>query len=275
MDRMARELELFQPAILEVNPSLLARLCRYIAISGKTVFQPGLIVFTYEYPANFHYRQIRQVFNSPIASSYGSTETGYVFMQCEAGKFHQNTEFCRVDFQPLKPEHGGPNLGRILVTTFGNPWYHIVRFDVGDLVRLDESGECPCGRDSGLILSAIEGRSANATLTCAGRLVSLRELDNTMSLLDSLDEYRLEQTNRDTYNIQLASQRQDKNKLGKEAIERLKELYGREAKISIVHKDTISPESSGKYKLSGAAFPIEIEQYLDGGHNIPGRKTTS
>jgi len=24
------------------------------------------------------------------------------FMKCEAGKFHQNSEFCRVDFQPFK-----------------------------------------------------------------------------------------------------------------------------------------------------------------------------
>ena len=168
MDRMVRELAIFQPVILEANPSLLARLCRYIIESKQTVFQPGLIVLTYENPTNLHYRQIRQVFTSPIASSYGTTETGYVFMQCEEGKFHQNSEFCRVDFQSLQKEHGGPSLGRILVTPFHNEWYHLVRFDVGDLVRLDETGKCACGRESGIILSATEGRFANATLTCAG-----------------------------------------------------------------------------------------------------------
>jgi len=99
-------------------------------------------------------------------------------MQCEEGKFHQNSEYCRVDFQPLKKEHGGPSLGRILLLLFitnGTSG----RFDVGDLVRLDEDGKCVCGRNSGMVLSATEGRFVNVTLTCAGRLVTSRELDIT------------------------------------------------------------------------------------------------
>jgi len=263
MDRMINELEVFKPVILEANPSLLAKLCRYATEHKKTVFQPELIVFTYEYPTKLHYKQIHQVFDVPLASSYGTTETGYVFMQCEKGMFHQNSEFCRVDFQPLKLEHGGPLLGRILVTTFNNPWYYIVRFDVGDLVRVDESGKCACGRDSGLILSAIEGRAAYATLTCTGRLVSLRELDNTISVLKGIEEYQLEQVAEDSYNLCLVSQRSDKSRLSEEATDLLKRLYGNEAKVSVIYKDAFSPESSGKYQIARALFPIEIEKYLD------------
>ncbi len=263
MDRMLEELEIFKPVVLEANPSMLAKLCRYIAATKKTVFQPGLIVLTYEYPTNFHYQQIRHVFDVPVASSYGTTETGYVFMQCEEGKFHQNSEFCRVDFQPLKLEHGGPFVGRILVTTFNNPWCYMVHFDVGDLVRIDETGKCSCGRDSGLILSAIEGRIANATLTCTGRLVSPHELDDNLSVLEGIDEYRLGQVSADTYNLNLVSQRLDKDRLGKEASEILKRLYGKEAKVLVIYENTISPESSGKYRLSRTFSPIEIERYLD------------
>jgi phenylacetate-coenzyme A ligase PaaK-like adenylate-forming protein len=263
MDRIIREQAIFKPVILEANPSLLAKLCRYIIESKQTVFQPGLIVLTYENPTVFHYQQIRQVFNTPIASSYGTTETGYVFMQCEEGKFHQNSEFCRVDFQPLKPEHGGPLLGRILITTFNNPWYYLVRFDVGDLVCLDEEGECACGRSSGLILSATEGRFANATLTCAGRLVSPRGLDNALSVLEGINEYRLEQISTDSYDLHLASRRQDKQRLSRTATSILKEFYGKEAKISVIYEDTIAPESSGKYRVSKTLLPIKIEDYLE------------
>jgi phenylacetate-CoA ligase len=263
MDRMIRELGVFRPVVLEANPSLLAKLCRYIAATKKTVFQPQLIVFTYEYPSEFHYRQIRRVFDVPIASSYGTTETGYVFMQCEAGRFHQNSEFCRVDFHPLKSEHGGPSLGRILVTTFNNPWYYIVRFDVGDLVRINERGECPCGRDSGLILEAIEGRLANVTLTCSGRLVSLRELDKALSALEDIDEYRLEQVRKGVYHLYLVSQRWDKARLSEQASEILKGLYGQEAEVSVIYQDAIPPESSGKYSLAKTLFPVPIEPYLE------------
>jgi phenylacetate-CoA ligase len=263
MDRIIAELATFQPAILEANPSLLARLCRYVYTNRRDVFQPGLIVFTYEYPTNLHYRQIRRVFTSPMVSSYGSTETGYVFMQCEAGKFHQNTEFCHVDFQPLKSEHGGPLLGRILVTTFDNPWYYMVRFDVGDLARIDEDGKCSCGRDSGMILTAVEGRSANVTFTVAGRLVTPRELDNVLIKLEGIDEFRLDQVKGDVYELHLVSHRSDKSHLSKEAITLLKELYGNSAQISIVYETAISPESSGKYCVSKPPFTVDIEKYLD------------
>ena len=263
VDRMTDELERFKPAVLEANPSLLAKLCRRIAGRGKPVFQPGLIVFTFEYPSVLHYRQIRQIFRSPLASSYGSTETGYVFMQCEEGKFHQNSESCRVDFQPLKPLHGGHGIGRILVTPLHNPWYRMLRFDVGDLVRLDESGACPCGRNSGIILSAIEGRMASATLTTAGRLVTLRELDGIIGGLSGVDEYRLEQTCKDAYELCIVGPTNDKPALAKEASALLRKLYGDGAKISVRGEKVISPESTGKYRLAKADFPIRIEDYLD------------
>jgi phenylacetate-CoA ligase len=261
-NRMTEELEEFRPAVLEANPSLLAKLCRYIAERGRTVFQPGLIVFTFEYPSVLHYRQIRRVFRSPIASSYGSTETGYVFMQCEAGKFHQNSDSCRVDFQPLKSEHGGPEVGRILVTPLHNPWYRILRFDVGDLVRRDVSGECPCGRNSGMVLSAIEGRMATATLTTAGRLVTLRELDDVIGGLSGIEEYKLEQSGKDSYDLFVVSRLDDKVALAREASLRLKQIYGDGANISVRHEGALSPEITGKYRLAKTDFPMDVEDYL-------------
>jgi phenylacetate-coenzyme A ligase PaaK-like adenylate-forming protein len=263
MDRMIAELDAFQPVVLEANPSYLARLCRYISAHGKKIYQPGMIVFTYEYPIHLHYRQIQRVFSAPIASSYGSTETGYVFIQCEQGYFHQNSEFCRVDFQPFKPEHGGPLLGRILVTPFNNPWSYIIRFDIGDIGHLEESGKCPCGRNSGLILSSLAGRKINLTLTCSGRLVTLLELDTAVSRLEGIDQYKFIQVNPRTYELHLVSQRTDKAVLSEEASAVLKELYGREADIAVIYDADIPPEGSGKYLISRTLFPIELDDYLD------------
>lgn len=262
MDRMIRELAEFQPVLLEANPSLLARLCRYAEHIQSPIFQPELITFTYEYTTHFHLRQIRRIFSSPFASSYGTTETGYVFMQCEYGKFHQNSEFCRVDFEPLQEEHGGPGLGRILVTPFNNPWSYLLRFDVGDLVILDPAGNCQCGRNSGFLLKALAGRVANLTLTCAGRLVSLYELDTSLSKLEKIDSYSLVQTERRNYELHLVTRRGNREAVRKEATEILKDLYGKEARISIIFEKDIAPERSGKYLISKTLFPIEIEKYL-------------
>jgi phenylacetate-coenzyme A ligase PaaK-like adenylate-forming protein len=263
MDRMISELEIFKPAILEVNLSFLARLCRYITAREKTVFQPGLIVYTYEFPSRIHLRQVNKVFTCPVISSYGSTETGYVFMQCEAGKLHQNTKSCRIDFQPLKKEHSGPLTARMLVTIFNNPWYYMLRFDVGDFARIDEEQKCACGRDSGFIVSAIEGRWTNVTLTCDGKLVTLYKLDKALSQLQDVDEYRLEQPSPGTYTLYLVSRRGDRNNLDKEAATILHSVYGNKARITIEHPETLAPEDSGKYSLAKTLFPLKIEDYLD------------
>jgi len=263
MDRMIEELEIFKPVILEANPSFLARLCRYVIKYDKKIYQPGLIVFTYEYPTQFHYRQISQVFNTPTASSYGSTETGYVFMQCEEGKFHQNTEFCRVDIQPLNQEYGDSEIGRIIVTTFNNPWYYMLRFDIRDLARIDTSGECACGRNSGIILSAIEGRAISLTLTCDGKPVTLRTLDNAMGALTDIDEYRLDQVGPTSYILTLVSQNHSKDNLAADAKDILRSVYGEKAEISINYAEALSPEDSGKYTIARAVFPINVEDFLD------------
>jgi phenylacetate-CoA ligase len=263
MDRMIEELDIFKPDVLEANPSLLARFCRYAATTGRKIFQPGIIVFTYEFPTIFHHRQIGRVFQSPMISSYGTTETGCVFTQCEAGKFHQNSEYCRVDFQPFKQEHGGPFLGKILVTPFGNPWSYLLKFDTGDIVCLEQSKKCPCGRNSGFILSSVNGRVTNLTLTGKGRLVTLYELDNAISVLDNIDEYQLIQTGKTSYELHLVSQCQDKRNLSKDASKVLRKLYGQDTEITVIFDTAILAESSGKYQLSKSLFPIDLEQYID------------
>ncbi len=264
MGRMIQEIGTFQPALLEANPSYLARLCRYASAGDKTVFQPGAIVFTYEYPTRMAVAQIRQVFPEvPFASSYGTTETGYVFLQCEAGRFHQNSDFCRVDFEPLKAMHRGPALGRILVTPLHNPWSYLIHFETGDIVKLETGGRCPCGRESGLVLEAIAGRRANLTLACEGRLVTLLELDICLSNLPEVSIYQLVQLNQRSYELHLVSHVADREKHRHTAISLLKSLYGREAGIEVIYDADIAPESTGKYLVSKCLFPIDLDACLD------------
>lgn len=262
-DRMLRELDEFQPVVLEANPTLLASLSRYILRHQKKVFQPEVIVLTYEFPSRIYLKQVSQAFKAPLVSSFGTTETGYVFMQCEAGKFHQNTEYCRVDFQPLQTQHGGPLLGTLLVTTFHNPRYYIVRFDVGDLARLDETGECACGRRSGLLLSAVEGRISNVTLTTQGRLVTLGELDTALSILEGIDEYSMRQNAPGSYLLELVTSRSDKNIIKEQAISILRNLYGRDGTVNVSFTTAIPPDVSGKYSLAKTTFPIDIKSYYE------------
>ena len=201
--RMAAELNSFKPAILEANPSLLARLAFWALDEGVEIFSPSVIIFTYEFVSKIHLAAIKKVFSCPTVSSFGTTETGFVLEECEAGFLHQNIAYCRIDFQPLKERFGGPELGRMYVTTFDNPWNTVVKFDTGDLVRLHPSGECACGRKEGLIAEGVEGRTSNSTFSVDGRLITTQALDRALSVIPGLRDYNLEQHGQARYELQI------------------------------------------------------------------------
>ena len=256
MERMARELAEFQPVVLEANPSLLARLAWWALDSGKALYSPAAIIFTYEYPSQIHLAAIRQVFSSPLVSSYGTTETGFVMMQCEEGLFHQNTDFCRIDFYPLAERHGGPLLGRILVTTFDNPWASIIRFDVGDLIRLHSPSRCACGRNEGLIAKAIEGRTANATFTTSGNLVTTMALDECLARVPEIRDYHLEQDNPTDFTVQLVVTDASPVVLNRIRQE-LQALYGGDGRYELTVVPELYPGPAGKYRRTQANFEFD------------------
>lgn len=97
----------------------------------------------------------------------------------------------------------------------------------------------------------------------SGRLVTPRELDNTIIDLNGVDEFRLDQVSNSYYELHLASQRKDKRKLDAEATGLLRKLYGDTANIMVVFEDTLSPERSGKCCVSKPPFAVDIEKYLD------------
>jgi phenylacetate-coenzyme A ligase PaaK-like adenylate-forming protein len=271
MDRMVAELNAFKPVILEANPSFLATLSRHIVRRALRVHSPAVIILTYENPSILHHRQIRRAFDSPVASSYGSTETAYVFMECEAGRLHQVTESCHVDFLPYGPGHGGPNVGRILVTTFDNPWRSLVRFDVGDVVRLNGPAPCPCGRDEGLTLASIEGRSISITLTPEGKAVTQSAVDRELGAVEGLVEYQILQTGPEAFLLLFVADEVASIAVAGAARKALSELYGKAAVITMEPVEAILPDPPGKYKLAKMYEPIDHDALLDERYAPKGR----
>ncbi len=262
MNRMVEEINAFEPLVIEANPSFLARLSRHVVAWGLRVHAPRVIILTYENPSILHRRQIARAFDAPIASSYGATEAGYVFMECEAGRLHQVAESCHIDFLPFKPEHGGPAVGRMLVTTFGNPWRSLVRFDVGDLARL-AGGPCPCGRNEGLTLEAIEGRTVGLTLTTEGRAVTQSAVDRTLADAPGLDEYQLFQVGPAAYHLRFVTDGVSPESVEGAARAALGALYGPGAEIETEHVRAVTPDPPGKYLLARRSEPIDPDTLLD------------
>ena len=256
--RILEELAEYQPDVLEANPSLLALLARYAWKMDLAVYQSPIIILTYEFPSALQLRAIRRVFQSTIASSYGSTEAGYVFMECEYGRLHQNFEFCRVDFSPFTDGvsvHAG--IGRIFPTTFGNKWSPLVRFDIGDIVRLTSS-PCPCGRSFGMTLSAIEGRLKSLCVAEDGRFVTHREMDDALAGVEGLEQYRVVQETLKKVRIYVVGEDGRGKCVARDAADILHDVLGRHVDIAVNNVLALLPEMSGKFLLAKRDFPLNL-----------------
>ncbi len=278
MDRMLRELDEFCPTALEANPSFLARLARHAIATGARPRPPELIVLTYENPSPAQLALIRRAFAAPVASSYGATEAGYVFMECERGRLHQVTDCCHVDFLPFARRFGGPRLGRLLVSTLDNPWRALVRFDIGDVARLAAPApgspagtRCSCGRIGGVVLAGIEGRVSGITLDEDGGPVTPAAVDRAMAGVRGLVDHQLRQDGPGSVRIAYVL---DDAVAPIRAADRtvraaLRGLYGRSCAIDARQVRAVTPEASGKYLRAAPTFAVDADAFLDDSYRPP------
>jgi phenylacetate-coenzyme A ligase PaaK-like adenylate-forming protein len=262
--RMAQEINDYEPQALEGDPAYLAAFARRVAALDIPVRQPRLIFLTYSFPSRVYRRLIRTVFSAPLVSSYGSTETGHVFMECEAGRLHQNSEHCRIDFLPWLSRHGGPQRGRMLVTVFHNPWFVVLRFEIGDAVRLDDHGPCPCGREDGMVLKAIEGRVSDVTFDSGGNAVTVNDLDAVLAPLPGLTGWQLDLPAPGRMKLRLTAEPGAARKACRQAGELLRGIYGPVAAIEVAAEKALQHELSGKIRFARTAFPIDREALWKG-----------
>jgi phenylacetate-coenzyme A ligase PaaK-like adenylate-forming protein len=265
--RMCGEMGDFQPVVLEANPTLLARFARRIVELGLRCWQPRLIVLTYEWPSRLHRQAIRRAFDVPQMSSHGSTEAGCVFTECEAGGFHQNAACVRLDFQPVAAHWRRPGLGRLAVTTFGNPWRVLLRFDLGDLARLRPPDQpCRCGRVSaGLVADAIEGRVKDLTFTAGGDPVTVDALDAALSAVPGLREYRVRQVARQAFRACVAVE----DDAARRTVRGVLQALYRADDVRVTRVPVVAPERSGKHRLACCETPVETGSLFEGAACAP------
>lgn len=92
--------------------------------------------------------EARQAFGQKIVSEYGAAESGLIAFECPQGNMHLHMEGCYVEVED----------GEILVTNFLSRSFPIIRYRLGDFVRMAPEGfQCPCGM-AHPVIEDVEGR---------------------------------------------------------------------------------------------------------------------
>lgn len=95
-----------------------------------------------------HYQdEIIKAFGLKMISEYGACETGIIAFECPAGSMHIAMENVIVEEED----------GEIVVTNLVSDSFPIIRYRLGDMVKLDHEKKCECGMQH-QIISEVLGR---------------------------------------------------------------------------------------------------------------------
>ncbi|MEO1366051.1 MAG: AMP-binding protein, partial [Acidobacteriota bacterium] len=116
-------------------------------------------------------RLVEEAFGCPLRETYGMAELATAASECEHGRLHLWPDVGRVE---VLDDDGRPvprgEAGRLVATGLVSDAQPLVRYVVGDRLRLSDDDGCPCGRTLP-VLAAVEGRVDDVIVTPDGRRV--------------------------------------------------------------------------------------------------------
>ena len=89
--------------------------------------------------------EVKAAFGVPIISEYGAAEAGIIAFECPSGAMHVNMETVIVEEEN----------NEILVTNLVSKSFPIIRYKLGDYIRLDKTSHCACGMQHEIVLDVL------------------------------------------------------------------------------------------------------------------------
>lgn len=189
-------LQRHQPEVLSAYPSVAAMLADE-QLAGRLSIRPRVITTSSEMRTPEMTERIRAAWGIQPFDCLGLTELGIAAVDCAAHQgMHVYEDLCVLEVvdADFRPVPAGTLGARVLVTNLVNFTQPIIRFEITDMLALDEA-PCPCGRTFARIRS-IEGRSDDILrLPSRGRAIAVHpiHLRSPLAALPAVAQYQIEQ----------------------------------------------------------------------------------
>lgn len=239
--RMAEETSEWDPQFLDVDPAYGVAFARYCERCGLRFNGLRFILSSYEFLSVTHRRILERAFGVPVFDLYGSTETGHLLAETEAGNKRASLETAALEL--LDPGEDG--VGELVITTLTNEFMPLVRYRIGDLVeRLD----LPYGTRY-----HVHGRVADAFRTAEGRRVTTRQVDQCFVGMPGIAHYQLVQRKSGPWLLRYVADGAgpERHELS-ELSSRIRDLLCLAGGLEVESAELLMPEPSGKFRLGYA-----------------------
>lgn len=238
----------FKPEFIVGFPSSVYELCKIAEEKGLVLNHKVKVFFpTAETVTSQHREVIGRILGCKLVNQYASSEGAPFILECSSGNLHIHplTGVFEVVNENLQPD----TEGELLVTSFTTKGTPLIRYRIGDRIKLSSSSKiCNCGSNYPLI-DRIDGRSNDFLYSFdKGKVYTVSLIDSTKGI-DGLLYFQAIQNNTDEININLVvndkfNQTQEKN-----FVSNVRLRVGNTIKINIAYVNEIKPEKSGKFRI--------------------------
>ena len=194
-----------------------------------------------------------EVFACPVFDVYVSRECGHLAGECEEHQgMHINADCLHLEFvddddQPVPPGE----MGRILVTDFGNYGMPFIRYEIGDMGAADDR-PCPCGRTLPLMKFAAGRESDFIKSPHDGSLISGATLCHyLLAEGPNVGQLQLVQEKPDELLVRICNDQaeEDRRAFRIRGHKVLNDIFHHSMKIRCQQVPEIPAEKSGKYRF--------------------------
>ena len=238
----------FAPEFIVGFPSSVYELCAMAAARGLKLENTVTAFFpTAETLLPIHREIIGSVLGCKIADQYASSEGAPFILECQHGGLHIHplTGVFEVVDENMQPAQEG----EILVTSFTTEGTPLIRYRIGDRIKLaPKDNQCACGSSFPLVEN-IEGRSTDYILSPTHGKVNLGNISNSTKNVAGVIQFQVIQNELEAIDVLMVVRSdftaEEQSKFKAALIER----FGENMKISLKIVDEIPKEKSGKFRF--------------------------
>lgn len=238
----------FSPEFIVGFPSSVFEICQIADSRGLYLKEKVKVFFpTAETVLPEHREVIGKVLGCMIINQYASSEGAPFILECKVGNLHIHP--LTGIFEVVDKEMNPTSKGEILVTSFTTHGTPLVRYRIGDSVKLAPSKtNCSCGSIFPLI-EEIEGRSNDYILSPTNGKVNLGNISNSTKNVNGIIKFQVIQD--DLYHVRVLIVVRKEFSLTEQNkfVKALKERFGPKMSINLEVVNDIPNEKSGKFRI--------------------------
>ncbi len=236
------KLKKIQPPWLHGYPSQLALIASHMIDTDYSLgYRPRWVTIASESLLDHHRTLLKEAFGIDPIQHYGMTEAVANISQCHHDRLHVDEDFAAVEFIPV----GDEGLYKIVGTNFSNFATPLLRYDVGDHVRLSDEG-CDCGLP-GRIIKSVDGRQE--AYVELGNGVRVGRLDHIFKDLVNVREAQIYQSVAGAIEVRIVKGVNYRESDEVDLLREIRSRLGHDLRIAVNYVKQIEKTRSGKLRF--------------------------